>query len=146
MTAPLEILYQLTARDSQSALWGPLFFFDNQAGAVFNLESAGFTPPGDRIAFVHQVCLMARGQAAQNVTDANIFLRDAGGNNQAFWRLLSTQEAPLPAVNGIVDTDLIMTNAHTMHCDATFSANALSNFLTVSIIGIWMPRANVALF
>ena len=151
MPAPTQLLYRVTARDAQSALWGPVHFrnLNTVNGALVTLlvPVSTIVPPG--YIFFLTNALVRGSSATQNCQALNWNVVDANSNLFTELRrirqqtnLLDQGQLELPWQGDVVLDPL----NHSLEGEAQFALAAATNTVILNFSGYVVPRANISLF
>jgi len=146
MSVPLELLYELTARDAKSALWGPLITRDVALEASVDFQNNPIAPAADRLFFIRSLAFRFQGAAAQLLTFAEIIIRDRNNNFLCVYTVHNSNAGATPGIFGDIPVDFVMTSEHEIAAHGSFDAGVFSNRIELGLTGYVVPKGNVALF
>lgn len=151
MTALISQVFALTARDSESALWGPFYAIATATDAATIVTATPELPPIDRLFVVTGVVIVATPGAAQVALDASLFIRAKDAPSDISIIAAGDFRRPAPAAGaGVVFSQrteaIVAPLNHDLVAGASFDAAVAANDITAAIHGYVVPRGNVALF
>lgn len=152
MAAPIDLLYQLTARDLTGALWGPMngfVGFTSTTGAnIFTTPNIEDWPAGT-IIFIQSAVVTGLPAAARTVERLILVVEDVAGNFLAGVALQNDFPVAVGqdrALNFTGDIALIA-GLHNLRGQAGFDAlDAAGNRVELDFTGIVVPKGNVTSF
>lgn len=144
MGAPLDRLYGLTPRDSQSALWIPAHGTANATGGlIVNTTFADFTIPPGYIGFLTHIWGRATPGAAQAVQQVSIVVGDINLNSLAVLHTLDVALAVNVPHTVNFSTDIaVIGGDQALSIFGTFGGGAANN-VNLGWSGYYVPRGNV---
>lgn len=148
--APLDRVFRLTPRDQQSTQWGPAYrraTVSDTAASITITGTNAILPPVDYNLHTNLIQLTADPGAGQLCSQFAVGIFDRGGNELVtIYNEITGTGANVTAYATIEAELTLVGGEHYLGGIAAFDAGVAANAFTINVMGLWMPRGNVALF